>query len=153
MRFYETMFIVRPTLNEEEIKSKIEIIKNILLSDSTIEASIDMGMRNLAYEIKKQKRGYYYVFYFKSSPLLIKELERNYRIDEDILRFIIIKYENKTEQKNWQTLVDKANGKIVDSKAIKPKEKTQNEKELEDKANISFESSESKEEKPQENVQ
>ena len=148
MRFYETMFIVRPTLTEEEIKSKIEVIKNILLNDAVIEASIDMGMRNLAYEIKKQKRGYYYVFYFKSSPLLIKELERNYRIDEDILRFIIIKYENKTEQKNWQTLVDKANGKIVDTKTIKSRDKNQDSKDSNEKANESGE----QEEKPQENV-
>ena len=138
MRFYETMFIVRPTLNEEEIKSKIEFIRNVLLNgNATIEASIDMGMRHLAYEIKKQKRGYYYVIYFKSETSLIKELERNYRIDEDILRFIIIKYTNKSEQKNWQTLVDKANGKIVETKTIKPKEKIQDVKELDSKTNES----------------
>ena len=44
-------------------------------------------------------------------PDLIAELERNYRINEDVLRFIVIKYENKKEQKAWQTLVDRANNK------------------------------------------
>ena len=70
-----------------------------------------MGMRNLAYEIKKHKRGYYFVIYFTTKPESILELERLYRINEDILRFIVIKYESKKEQRQWQTLVDRANKK------------------------------------------
>lgn len=126
MRFYETMFILKPTLTQEEIDAKIEFFKNIILSNgATIEGVINMAMRNLAYEIKKHKRGYYFVIYFKAPPTLIAELERNYRINEDILRFIVINYETKREQKTWQTLVDRANGKIVanDSKAEKLKKK------------------------------
>lgn len=117
MRYYETMFILRPTLTKEEIDKKIDFFKEILSSnEAVIEACLNMGMRNLAYEIKKHARGYYYVIYFKAFPTLIKELERNYRITEDILRFIVIKYENKREQEIWSKLVDKANGKVVESK-------------------------------------
>ncbi|RAX55285.1 30S ribosomal protein S6 [Helicobacter sp. 16-1353] len=124
MRYYETMFILKPTLTQEEIDAKIEFFKNILLNNNaTIDGCINMGMRNLAYEIKKNKRGYYFVIYFKSPATLIKELERNYRITEDILRFIVINYKNKREQKTWQTLVDRANGK-VEPKKEKPKLKT-----------------------------
>ncbi len=124
MRFYETMFILKPTLTQEEIDAKIEFFKNILLNNNaTIDGCINMGMRNLAYEIKKNKRGYYYVIYFKSEPTLIAELERNYRISEDVLRFIVINYANKREQTTWQTLVDRSNGKIEPKKEIvKPKE-------------------------------
>lgn len=112
MRYYETMFILKPTLTQEEIDSKIEFFKNILTNNgATIDGCINMGMRNLAYEIKKNKRGYYYVIYFKSNANLIVELERNYRITEDVLRFIVINYKNKREQKTWQTLVDISNGK------------------------------------------
>lgn len=129
MRFYETMFILKPTLTQEEIDAKIEFFKNILLSNqAAISGNLNMGMRNLAYEINKHKRGYYYVIYFQAEPTLIKELERNYRISEDILRFIVIKYENKTEQKTWQTLVGRANGKIVEPKK-KLKQKKDDEKE------------------------
>ena len=78
-----------------------------------------MGMRNLAYEIKKHKRGYYFVIYFTTKPESILELERLYRINEDILRFIVIKYESKKEQKQWQTLVDRANKK-PEPRAKKP---------------------------------
>lgn len=115
MRFYETMFILKPTLTTEEIEAKIEFFKNILISNkASIEGVINMGIRNLAYEIKKNKRGYYYVIYFKAEPSLVAELERNYRINEDVIRFIVINYKNKTEQKTWQTLVDKSNGKFVE---------------------------------------
>lgn len=117
MRYYETMFVLKPTLTQEEIDSKIEFFKSILTNnEAIIDGCLNMGMRTLAYEIKKQTRGYYYVIYFKAPPTLVKELERNYRITEDILRFIVIKYENKREQEIWGKLVDKANGKIVESK-------------------------------------
>ena len=67
MKNYETMFIVKPTLTQEEINSKIEFFKDsIIKNGGEIETCLDMGMRNLAYEIEKQKRGYYFVVYFKS---------------------------------------------------------------------------------------
>lgn len=120
MKFYETMFILKPTLVEVEIKARLDFFKEVIIKNGgEIETCLDMGMRNLAYEIKKNKRGYYYVIYFKAQPQLIKEIERNYRINENVLRFIVIKYENKKEQKAWQSLVNKANGKTDKPKAQK----------------------------------
>ncbi|MDL0079847.1 30S ribosomal protein S6 [Helicobacter zhangjianzhongii] len=112
MKRYETMFILKPTLTEEEIRQKIDFYKDVITKNGgSIETCLDMGMRNLAYEIKKHKRGYYFVIYFTTQPQSILELERLYRINEDILRFIVIKYESKKEQKQWQALVDRANKK------------------------------------------
>ncbi len=109
MRFYETMFVVKSTLTQEEITQKIDFYKSVILNNGgEISATLDMGMRNLAYEIKKNKRGYYFVIYFKAEPKLVLELERLYRINEEILRFIVIKYESKKEQRAWETLVDRA---------------------------------------------
>lgn len=120
MKHYETMFIIKPTLVEEEIKQKIDFYKDVITKNGgVIETCLDMGMRNLAYEIKKHKRGYYFVIYFMTKPESILELERLYRINEDILRFIVIKYESKKEQKAWKTLVDRANKK-PEPKAKKP---------------------------------
>lgn len=125
MKLYETMFILKPTLVEDEIKTRIDFFKEVITKNGgEIETCLDMGMRNLAYEIKKNKRGYYFVIYFKAEPNLILELERNYRINEEILRFIVIKYESKKEQNAWQSLVDKANNKPEpkkEAKAPKPK--------------------------------
>ncbi|WP_104697863.1 MULTISPECIES: 30S ribosomal protein S6 [unclassified Helicobacter] len=130
MRHYETMFIIKPTLVEEEIKAKIEFYKEAITKNGgVIETCLDMGMRNLAYEIKKNKRGYYFVIYFKAQPNMVLELERLYRINEDILRFIVIKYESKKEQKAWQTLVDRANKKpepkVAKKEKVEQKENTE----------------------------
>lgn len=124
MRFYETMFVVKPTLTQEEITQKIDFYKAAILNNNgEISATLDMGMRNLAYEIKKNKRGYYFVIYFKAEPKLVLELERLYRINEEILRFIVIKYESKKEQKAWETLVDRAlnNKKTAPLKEVEDK--------------------------------
>lgn len=121
MKHYETMFIIKPTLVEEEINSKIDFYKEVITKNGgSIEACLDMGMRNLAYEINKHRRGYYFVIYFKAQSNLILELERLYRVNEDILRFIVIKYESKKDQKTWQSLVDKTNKKSEANKLSKP---------------------------------
>lgn len=121
-KHYETMFIVKPTLVEDEIKQKIDFYKDAITKNGgKIETCLDMGMRNLAYDIKKHKRGYYFVIYFIASPKAILELERLYRINEDILRFIVIKYESKKEQKAWQTLIDRANKKVEPIKLSPPR--------------------------------
>lgn len=112
MRHYETMFIIKPTLVEEEIRAKIDFFKEVITKNGgTIQTCLDMGMRNLAYTIAKQNRGYYFVIYFIAKPELTFELERLYRINEDILRFIVIKYDSKKEREAWQSLVNRADKK------------------------------------------
>ncbi|MGP1449692.1 MAG: 30S ribosomal protein S6 [Wolinella sp.] len=118
MRHYETMFIVKPTLTPEEIVEKINFYKEAITKNGgEICAVQDMGMRNFAYEINKNKRGYYYVIYFKAASSLVIELERLYRINEDILRFIVIKYEKLKERNAWNTMVEQANKKAEAPKA------------------------------------
>ena len=109
LKHYETMFIIKPTLTEEEIHSQIELVKaTIEKNGGEIVVCDNMGSRELAYEIDKNKRGYYFVIYFKSVPKGIAEIERNYRINENILRFIFIKYENKKEIGSWTKMSDQA---------------------------------------------
>ncbi|AXX93400.1 30S ribosomal protein S6 [Malaciobacter molluscorum LMG 25693] len=109
LKHYETMFILKPTLTEEETKAQIEIVKsNIEKNGGEIVSFDDMGTRQLAYEIEKNKRGYYFVIYFKAPANAILELERNYRINEQILRFIFIKYESKKEITAWTKMSDEA---------------------------------------------
>jgi small subunit ribosomal protein S6 len=108
-RHYETLFVVKPSLTEEEIQAHIEAVKTLLEKNGAqIAATYDWGMRKLAYEIDKNPRGYYYVIYYTAPGELIKELERNFRYNEEILRFLNVKYENKKEIKAWQNLVNKA---------------------------------------------
>ena len=61
-RHYETLFVVKPTLTEEEIQAQIQGVKDVLAKhDAQIAGEYDWGMRKLAYEIEKNPRGYYYV--------------------------------------------------------------------------------------------
>ena len=119
IRHYETMFIVKATLTDEETQAEIATVKaNIEKNCGKIVSCDEMGSRNLAYEIEKQKRGYYYVIYFTAPSESIGELERNYRVNENIIRFIFIKSESKTEVTHWTAMSEDA-AKRAESKAAK----------------------------------
>ena len=106
---YETMFIVKPSLAEEEVQAQIELVKsNITKNGGEIIECDDMGSRELAYEIDKNKRGYYFVIYFTAPTESILELERNYNINENILRHMFIKFESKKEIAAWTSMKDAA---------------------------------------------
>ncbi len=107
MNHYETLFIIKPTLTEEEIKSQVERVKSIIANQNgELLATQDMGMRKLAYEIDKQNRGYYTVVYYTAPADSISELERQLRYNEEILRFMTVKYSNKKEIAQYKKMVD-----------------------------------------------
>jgi small subunit ribosomal protein S6 len=108
MNSYETLFIVKPTLTEEEIKAQIEKVKDIISKNGgDIKVVDEMGMRKLAYPINKQQRGYYTVIYYKAPSNLIAELEYQLRYNEEILRFMSVKYVTKKEISKFEEIVSK----------------------------------------------
>lgn len=105
MKHYEVLFILKPTLTEEEVSAKLEFLKEILTKNGAqIQTIVPMGTRKLAYKIKKYERGTYFVIYFKAPASLIAELERVLGITEEVIRFLIVKYENKKEILAWEKL-------------------------------------------------
>jgi small subunit ribosomal protein S6 len=76
-----------------------------------IKAIDDMGMRRLAYPIEKQERGYYSVIYYTAPSELVGELERQLRYNEEVLRFMTVKYTNKKELGVFEKMVEKTNGR------------------------------------------
>jgi len=109
IRHYETMFIVKATLTDEETQAQIAKVKaDIEKNGGEIVACDDMGTKELAYEIEKNKRGYYYVVYFKAPTESIAELERNYNTNESILRHMFIKFESKKEIAHWTAMSTEA---------------------------------------------
>lgn len=95
MRKYETIFILRPSLEEEKRNEIIEKFKGIIAADGEIEKVEEWGNKRLAYEIEKLRDGYYVHVNFKANPSLPKELERNFKISDDVIRFIVINLEEK----------------------------------------------------------
>ncbi len=112
MRHYENLVIVKPTLTAEEIQASLKAIEEVITSNGGEIAATDaMGMRKLAYPIDKNERGYYQVIYYSAAPSAIAEIERRFRINEELLRFVTIKYDTNREVKAWNQLVEKANKK------------------------------------------
>lgn len=95
MKNYEIMFIVRPTLGEDEIKKVVENFSGILTSNGAkVTETKEMGQRELAYEIKNFKSGYYFVFEVEANDdKAIKEFDRLALISSDIVRHLITKIE------------------------------------------------------------
>jgi len=112
MRNYENLVIIKPTLTEEEINAQVALVDEILTTNGAEITTCDkMGIRPLAYPIEKNSRGYYYVVYYKAEPTAIAEIERRFRINEELLRFVTMKYDTKREVAAWQKMVDAANKK------------------------------------------
>ncbi len=107
-RKYELLFVLKPTLVEEELQAKINYLKEILEKNGAVIAALqDMGTRKLAYQVEKFERGHYGVFYFEAPTKSILEVERNLRISEDFLKFMTVKYEKQKEIRHWNKLVEK----------------------------------------------
>ena len=94
MNKYETVMILDCNISEEDRKNAIEKIKNYIEKNGEIRKIEDMGKRKLAYEVKKNKEGYYYIIEFSTNPENIAELERIYRITDEILKFIVVRQDD-----------------------------------------------------------
>ena len=97
MTNYEIMFIVKATLSEDEVKKVVENFKGVLTNNGAkIVDFTEMGQRELAYEIKKHKNGYYFVTTIEANDdKAIKEFDRLSLISGDVLRHLIIRQEEE----------------------------------------------------------
>ncbi len=112
MTCYETLFVVKPTLTDEETAAQIAKIKDVLAKEGAeLVATNDMGMRKLAYPVEKQNRGYYTVLFYKGEGTVINELERNLKINEDVMKFLTVKYTKNKELAQFNKLVAQATKK------------------------------------------
>ncbi len=93
MRKYEMMVIIDPELKEEEIKNNIEKLKEIINKDEKgkIESIDEWGKRELAYEIKHKREGYYVIYYFESEPEILEDLKKELRLNKSFLRGLIVR--------------------------------------------------------------
>jgi len=89
---YEVTYIIRPTLEETEIDGRVEHFSELLKQGGgEVVGEIEkMGKRRLAYEIDDTREGYYVVMKFKSEPAAAKELDRQMRLNDDVMRHLLI---------------------------------------------------------------
>ena len=91
MRKYETVFISDPDLNDQNRQDLFEKVRDIITKGKGIILDLDeWGNKKLAYEIKKKTRGYYVCVTYGGTGDLVNELERNFRLNESIMKFMTI---------------------------------------------------------------
>lgn len=91
---YEAMYIINPTVEAEARTALIEKFSQVITGNGgQVESVEELGMKKLAYEINYIAEGYYVLVNFEAEATLPAELERNFRINENVMRYIVIKKE------------------------------------------------------------
>ncbi|MFH1277350.1 MAG: 30S ribosomal protein S6 [Candidatus Eisenbacteria bacterium] len=92
MAIYESMVIFSGRLEANEVDAEMEKIKNLIESgDGSLHSVERMGKRRLAYEIRKEWDGHYFVLHFEDSPSRVAGLQRSFRLNEAVLRHMVFR--------------------------------------------------------------
>jgi small subunit ribosomal protein S6 len=120
MRRYESVWVVNGDLPDEEIQATIDKFSRIISSHGgTLVGLEEWGRKKLAYKILNTARGYYILVDYAGTPATVKELERNYRIDDRIIRFLTTK---KSDNVNLEALQAEIDAKAKAAAAPAPEE-------------------------------
>ncbi len=94
MPFYETVFIARQDLSEQQVKALTDKFSQFIKDGGgKIHKTEYWGLRALAYRIQKNRRGHYVLIESDCTPEALQEMERNLRIDEDVIRYMSVREE------------------------------------------------------------
>lgn len=98
MPFYETVFIARQDLTEAQVKDMAERFGKIITANGgKIHKTEHWGLRTLAYRINKSRKGHYVLIESDAPSDAVIELERNLRLDEDVVRSLTVREEKLSE--------------------------------------------------------
>ncbi|HSW11142.1 MAG TPA: 30S ribosomal protein S6 [Bacillota bacterium] len=112
MRTYEAAFILRPALEEEALATTVgKVIDLIASGGGSIEHRDDWGKRRLAYEIGEERDGYYTILRFKADSPTLKGLERGFRLNEDVLRYLIVRWEVPARRQRQPNVTESADAR------------------------------------------
>ncbi len=98
MPFYENVFIARQDVSAAQVEALAESFAGIVAqAGGKVTKREYWGLRNLAYRVKKNRKGHYMLFNLDAPPAAVNELERNMRINEDVLRYLSVRVETLEE--------------------------------------------------------
>ncbi|MEA2059387.1 MAG: 30S ribosomal protein S6 [Thermodesulfobacteriota bacterium] len=147
MRRYETVLIADPDLQEEAQKSLFQKVKDLIGQEKGILVDFDeWGGKKLAYPINKKPRGYYVCMNYGGSGDLVKELERNFRLDDRVMKFMTILLEKNVTQEGLHKEIEAAEEKNRTTESAEEKVETDTEDEIEDSGDNDVEETEETEE-------
>jgi small subunit ribosomal protein S6 len=93
MQLYESIFIVRPSLSDEDTSKLIDKLKGVVEKSGTVLKLENWGKKKLAYEVKRERKGTFVYLNFQSKGDLISELERSYRLEDSVIKFLTVRME------------------------------------------------------------
>lgn len=98
MAFYESVYIARQDVSAQQVEALTESFAQIIAAQGGKVGKREYwGLRNLAYRVKKNRKGHYTLLNLDAPPAAILEMERNMRINEDVIRFLTIRVEELEE--------------------------------------------------------
>lgn len=96
---YESIFVCRPSLTEDAINQVVEKFKKVIEKNGgEILKTEQWGKRRLAYEVKKEKKGVYNLIQLKGNGLVISDLERQYMLDDSVIKYLTVRLEHPPVQ-------------------------------------------------------
>lgn len=97
--FYEMTYILNPVLDDERFKELVDFVnEQIEKNGGSVIDTDEWGVKQLAYPIEKKNTGYYVNLYFEAPNSTIEPVERNMRINDDIMRYLTLKYDSKMKR-------------------------------------------------------
>ncbi len=135
MRRYETIFILRPSLNEKEIDTVVDMAVGIITD--TAGKIIDLnrwGMKKLAYTIKKETQGFYVFIDYSGTPGAVAEIERRFRIDDTVLRYMTVKTSDDISDEQIVAATDLASQKKIEAEKAEEASETDGTEEKKEKS-------------------
>ena len=95
MHLYESIFIIRPSLSDDDTNKLIEKMKGLLeKAGAPVLILENWGKKKLAYEIKREHRGTFVYMHFKAAGNVVGELEHAYRLEDTVLKFLTVRLEH-----------------------------------------------------------
>jgi small subunit ribosomal protein S6 len=95
MQLYESIFIIRPSLSDDDTNKLIEKMKGLLeKAGAAVLILENWGKKKLAYEIKREHRGTFVYMHFKGAGSVVGELEHSYRLEDSVLKFLTVRLEH-----------------------------------------------------------
>jgi small subunit ribosomal protein S6 len=129
MNFYENIFILAPNLDENAIENAVERVKNIVIKNGgEIIKTENWGRKKLAYNLKKQDKGFYMFLVFKSPPMVLSELERFFKVFDPLLKYMFIKMRKKQIEAVMASLKESESKPSDDSAPKENAEQTEQQK-------------------------
>ena len=112
---YELMYIINPVLSEEQTKDIVQRVTAYLSDNGADVVQVsETGSQRLAYPIEKKRNGYYVIVNFRlANPVALPKLERSLRINDDVMRHLVLRYDAKMERHYTQQKADSASAKAA----------------------------------------